>query len=317
MEKRFEEILARALRSRVSDIHFQLNDGCLSIDMRTIGGIVHLPQKEEDVRLFNYLQYLSHLDVSSRSPQTGSFTYFFRGRYYDFRLAVITTLKSRDGVLRILNCHDGLRLDQLTYDSEIHDLFRQIINLRSGLVIFSGLTGSGKTTTMYSLLNMITGRTIYSLEDPIEVYQDNIVQLQISEKAGMDYAAAIKQILRHNPDVLMIGEIRDEKAAVMAVRAALTGVLVFSSLHAANGSGAVRRLLDLGVKENDLAEVIQYIFSQRLCRKRDEKQYTGIYDYLTGCQVRKIIAGERVESRMDERLQAAVKAGIIEESVRG
>ncbi|MBQ6655036.1 MAG: Flp pilus assembly complex ATPase component TadA [Erysipelotrichaceae bacterium] len=312
MEKRFEEILSRALRSRVSDIHFQLNEGRLSIDMRTISGIVHVKEREEDVRLFNYLQYLAHLDVSSRSPQTGGFSYYYKGHYYDFRLAVITTLKSRDGVLRILNCHDGLRLDQLTYDHEIQDLFRQIITMRSGLIVFSGLTGSGKTTTMYSLLSLISDRSIYSLEDPIEVLQDNIVQLQISEKAGLDYGGAIKQILRHNPDVLMIGEIRDEKAAVMAVRAALTGVLVFTSLHAASASGAIRRLLDLGVNENDLAEVIRYIFSQRLLKKKGERQYTGIYDYLTGEQVRTVLSGERIESRMEEILLAARQAGIIE-----
>ncbi|MBR5048379.1 MAG: Flp pilus assembly complex ATPase component TadA [Erysipelotrichaceae bacterium] len=317
MEKRFEQILARALRLRVTDIHFQLVEGHLSIDMRTISGIQHLPESEEDVRLFNYLQYLSHLDVSSRLPQTGGFSYYFRGHYYDFRLAVITTLKSRDGVLRILNCHDGLKLEQLTDDQQIRDIFASLLERRCGLIIFSGLTGSGKTTTMYSLLSKITGRSIYSLEDPIEVLQDNIVQLQINERAGLDYDAAIRQILRHNPDVLMIGEIRDEKTAQMAVRAALTGVLVFTSLHASSVTGAIRRMLDLGVSGNDLAEVTGYIFCQRLVKRRDLRQYTGIYDYLTEQQVAEYLSGKPVTGHLEERLQAARKAGIIEGECHG
>jgi competence protein ComGA len=317
MEKRFEEILSRALRNRVSDIHFQLIDGRLTIDMRTISGIQRLKEADDDIRLFNYLQYLARLDISSRTPQTGGFSYFFRGHYYDFRLAVITTLKSRDGVLRILNCHDGLKLEQLTEDVKIHELFTSLLSLRSGLVIFSGLTGSGKTTTMYSLLNMMRGRSIYSLEDPIEVVQSGIVQLQINEKTGLDYDSAIRQILRHNPDVLMIGEVRDEKTAVMAVRAALTGVLVFTSLHASSVTGAIRRMLDLGVSGNDLAEVSEMIFSQQLHRRADQRQYTGVYDYLTGHQVRDYLAGKPVRGHMEERLARARKAGVIASNAHG
>ncbi len=159
----------------------------------------------------------------------------------------MSTPKLKNGVLRILNCRQGLSLDQLTYDQEVQAVFKRWLLAHSGLIVFSGLTGSGKTTTMYSLLALMGDKTIYSLEDPIEVVQDNIIQLEINEKIGFDYDEGIKQELRHNPDVLMIGEIRDEKTAKMAVRAALTGVLVLTSLHARNISSSVNRLLELGV----------------------------------------------------------------------
>lgn len=311
MDTVFENLLAKALRNRVSDVHFRHENGHFIVEMRTINGIVRLPEGDYD-RLFNYLQYLAHLDPTSSAMQSGGFTYFYRGSYYDFRLATINSVQKCDGVLRVLNCHNGLSLSQLTYDASVQKLFCELLKQRSGLIVFSGLTGCGKTTTMYSLLADLPGKSIYSLEDPIEVVQENIIQLAISEKQGLDYEQAIKQILRHNPDILMIGEIRDEKAAKMSIRAALTGTLVLTSLHAGSATMAISRLLDLGVRANDLAEVTLMIFNQRLVKLRKQKQYTGVYDYLNNQQVRRYLSGQLVENHMQEKLDEAVSQEVID-----
>ena len=213
MEERFEKLLQLALEEKATDIHFNIIDDEITIALRGIRGLKSVPAERADINLFNYLQYQAHLDITSLSkPQSGAFSYYYRSVFYDFRFAVMSTSKRRNGVLRILNCHEGLSLDELTYDKAVQDVFSQWLTLRSGLILFTGLTGSGKTTTLYSLLRMAKGKTVFSLEDPIEVAQENVVQMEINEKTGFSYDEGIRQIRRHNPDIIMIGEIRDEKS---------------------------------------------------------------------------------------------------------
>ncbi len=313
MEKRFEEILAKAIKGKITDIHFKQVDKAVTISLRGIAGLVKVTGDENDLRLFNYLQYKSHLQLTSTSPQSGSFNYYFKGNYYDFRLAVITTNNTKTGVLRILNCHDGLSLDELTYDKEVQRRMLEYINKRSGLIIFSGLTGSGKTTTMYSLLRLLENKTIYSLEDPIEVVQDNITQLEINERIGFSFSEGIKQILRHNPDVLMIGEIRDENTAKMAIRAALTGCLVVSSIHSSSCSSAIHRLLELSDNKSDLENILLALFNQRLLKQKNKNQYTCIYDIYDNDDLRQYLSTNISRDKMKERLIEAERLGIIEE----
>ncbi len=313
MEQRFEQLLSKALRNKVTDIHFQLVEGNINVFMRGINGIIHLPTDEADNQLFNWLQYQAHLDITSNLPQSGSFTYFYRKRYYDFRFATLFTSKTRDGVLRILNCHTGLTLEEITKDKWIQKQMMRCLKKKSGLVLFTGLTGTGKTTTMYSLLQMIKGKSIYSLEDPIEVVQNNIVQLEINPKISFGYDEGITQILRHNPDILMIGEIRDETTAKMAVRAALTGTLVVSSLHARSTTSAIRRMLELNVNAHDLADVSIGIFNQQLCKQKGINQYICVFDFLNQEEVSGYIFGrEMIVDNMQQRLLQAMQEGVIE-----
>ncbi|MDI9541094.1 MAG: ATPase, T2SS/T4P/T4SS family [Bacillota bacterium] len=316
MENRFEEILKEAVELKSTDIHFLINDDGISISIRTINGLTKLESFPDDIKLFNYLQYQSHLDITSIKPQSGSFSYFFEGVYYDFRFAVLITSKNKSGVLRILNCHNGLPLEQLTFEKEMHEVFIRCINQRSGLILFSGLTGSGKTTTMYSLLKLLENKTIYSLEDPIEVIQPNITQLEINERIGFDFSEGIRQILRHNPDVLMIGEIRDEKTAKSTVRAALTGCLVISSIHSQSTISALHRIIELGVKKEDLINSMSYVFNQCLFKRYKQNNYICIYDCLNNEKITSYLKGEEIKIKMPEKIKQAIQNKIIEGDIQ-
>ena len=293
MEERFEQLLQLALEEKATDIHFNIIDDEITIALRGIRGLKSVPAERADINLFNYLQYQAHLDITSLSKPS----------------------KRRNGVLRILNCHEGLSLDELTYDKAVQDVFSEWLTLRSGLILFTGLTGSGKTTTLYSLLRMAKGKTVFSLEDPIEVAQENVVQMEINEKTGFSYDEGIRQIMRHNPDIIMIGEIRDEKTAKMTVRAALTGCLVVTSMHSRSTVSAMNRLLELGVNRSDLAESAVGIVNQRLMKKYGEDSYTCVYDLLNEEQIRGyLLRNDPVRSRMEEKVAWAVSHKIIEET---
>ena len=318
MEHRFEELLETALYHQATDLHFNVTPESCSISLRGLDGLVRLEGRKNDDRLFNYLQYMANLDVTClNKPQSGAFSYFFHGQYYDFRFAVIQTSRYKNGVLRILNCHQGLSLSQLTDDKEVQNTFSSWLNRRSGLILFTGLTGSGKTTTLYSLLKLARGKTIYSIEDPIEVVQDNIIQLEVNERIGFGYDEGIKQILRHNPDIIMIGEIRDERTARMCIRAALTGTLVLSSLHCRNASSAINRLVELTVKLQDLKDCAIGIVSQRLVRLKDHSGYRCVYDILQDEQLSRALEGSySSEGRLDQMINAGVEKGIYDPQER-
>ncbi len=310
MEQRFEQILSEAIRIMGTDVHFRISDDAISISIRGIRGLQSFPAEKRDIQLLNYLLYKANLDVSNLTrPQCGSFSYYFEGVFYDFRLAVLQARGIKNAVLRILNCRDGLSLQQLTPFPETAEVFLNWLKRRSGLILFSGLTGSGKTTTIYSLLKMIPNRSIFSLEDPIEAINDNIVQIEINTRVGLTYDEGIKQILRHNPDILLIGEIRDETTARMTVRAALTGCLVVSSLHSSSTVSAFNRLLELGVNRDDLLESLCGLVNQQLVRRKDENGYYCIYDVLDQSQIRQ----GNIVSNMKQRMTDAISKGFIAE----
>jgi len=313
MERRFCEILAKSLRTRATDVHFQVDEeGRVTISLRTISGMMPIKPDVRDIRLFNFLQYQAHLDISALNrPQSGSFSYFYRGRNYDFRMAVLRTPKLQSGVLRILSNHASLSIADLSDDSVARKAMEDWLALENGLVVLSGPTGSGKTTALYTILSQAMGRTIYSLEDPIEAIQDGFVQLEINERIGFTYAEGIKQILRHDPDIIMIGEIRDEIAARMAVRAALTGCLVITTIHAASINGAIDRLLELGVGRGDLADTAQAVSNQRLMKRKGRLERVGLFDILQGEELRNaIISGTRIPDRLPEKIEEGKSMGL-------
>ena len=281
MEYRLLELLRIALKYQVSDIHFDYDNKLnkiISIEMRVNDEIKRIKENDEDTNLFRYLIYLSNLDISNMmNPQTGSFEIDVDNKHLSLRFAVISTINNTNGVLRILSNTLNLRIEDLTVDENDISWLKNIINHKYGLIVVSGPTGSGKTTTLYTLLNSINNKKIFTLEDPIEVLNDNFIQIQINEKMNISYASGIKQLMRHDPDIVMVGEIRDEEAANMAVRCALTGHLVVTSIHSSSCVSAINRLLDLGVNKMHLQDILIGITSQNLFMN-EEGKYLTVYE---------------------------------------
>ncbi len=281
MENRLIECLTIALKYGVTDIHFSLyDDNHVTIEMRIDGKIYKLKERKEDQHFFRYLMFKANLDVSSVTlPQTGQFEMSIGKKKLSLRFSVVSSYQMTSGVLRILSNHSLLNLCDLSEEKEVTNYLAHICLEDSGLFLFSGPTGSGKTTTLYTLLHACKGKKIYTLEDPIEVYSDDYIQIQINEAQGMSYSEGIKQLMRQDPDIIMIGEIRDSVAAQMAVRCALTGHLVVSSIHSSSTEMTIQRMLDLGVSEYQLFDVLKGISNQRLMTKAD-KTKIGIYEIM-------------------------------------
>lgn len=317
MEQRLREILHIALKYRVSDIHFNFNyekENEISIEMRVNGNMRRLKPTQSDLALFRFLMYRANLDITSVfDPQTGSFSEEVDGRKLSLRFALVTSASNTSGVLRILNNHHGLTIDDLSKDEKTKIWLKSVLDAKTGLYIFSGPTGSGKTTTLYTLLNSVEDLKIFTIEDPIEVFSDKYIQLQVNPKQQLSYAQGIKQLMRHDPDVIMIGEIRDEEAAKSAVRCALTGHLVITSLHASSCASAIYRMLDLGVSKFQLQDVLQGISNQRLFADREGKKF-GVYEIMDKKEIDYFFANEHVSAdfiHLQTRIDAAVRNGIL------
>lgn len=270
MEERLLALLRLAYKYKASDIHFNMRYREVIIEMRINGNLQKVKSQFIDTKLIRYLQYLSGLDVGNLiDPQTGQFEMEVDGQLLSLRFSIVNTANETIGVLRILNPNLDLKIEHLSLLNEQNEYFKSLLKKQCGLVIFSGPTGSGKTTTLYTLLKSINNKKIYSIEDPIEIYLDNIVQLQINETVGFDYEAGIKQIMRHDPDIIMIGEIRDKKAAKWAINAANTGHLVFATIHSSKASSIITRLEELEVDKDNLYENLLALINQRMILTKD------------------------------------------------
>lgn len=272
---RFEELLDFALINKSTDIHFEVIRSELKISVRAISGFKRFIVNNDDYQLLEYIKYISNLNlIESQLPQSGSFSYVFNNQEYFFRVASIKSQFMETCVVRILN---KFFLNANIF-SNMEDHLNSLLNLESGMIIFSGPTGSGKTTSMYSLIQMYQGKKIYCIEDPIEIFFENIVQISVNKSRGLSYKEAIKQVLRHDPDIIVIGEIRDEEAAQMAIRAAITGHLVISTIHAKDGKGVISRLNDLNVSKNDIYDNVVFISNQRLLSSHKENERWSVYE---------------------------------------
>lgn len=283
---RFEELLNQALNTQTTDIHFEIKENQVTIQFRSINGFITISSNSSDLLLLRQLKYLAHIDLTNlSSPQTGSFSYIFLNREYHFRLAVLQTMYTESCVIRILNSTIVNNLKSSPTLSK--HIFEQISNSRNGLILFSGATGSGKTTSMYTIMQLFSqlGKRIYCIEDPIEIYFENIVQIQVNKQKEFGYEQGIKQLLRHDPDIIVVGEIRDSQEAKMAIRSALTGHLVLSTVHAKSTSGALHRLLDLGVSKQDLLETVTLITNQELYTRKDFKGRICLYEIMDSSEM--------------------------------
>lgn len=315
MEARLIALLQIALRHSVSDIHLRLEeDAHMQIEMRVQGKIRRLRQQKEDIRLFRYLMYRANMDLTRLDkPQTGSFDIRVDGKIVVLRFASMSGWHMTSGVLRILNPVQNISLNSLADDDQTVVQLAQVTRHHDGLFLFSGPTGSGKTTTVYTLLHTVENRKIFTLEDPVEIYCGRFMQISINEKAGMTFANGIRQLMRHDPDIIMIGEIRDETAAAMAVRCALTGHLVLTTLHAYSCTGAILRMLDLDVDRSQLFDVLKGVSCQRLYTN-EQKRKTGVYAYMNRKEILHYAATNHPPSTfvpLPRHIQSEVAAGHI------
>ena len=318
MEKRLNALLRLAISHHATDIHFTLYQNEMVIEMRINNAIRKVKMQNGDDKLIKYLQYLSNLDIGNiKIPQTGQFEWYIDGKTLSLRFALINTQSLINGVLRILNEDLDINLNNLSYKESDREFFKKMLKKPNGLFLISGPTGSGKTTTLYTLLNSIKNKKIFTIEDPIEIHSNHFIQIGINESINLGYDEAIKQVLRHDPDIIMIGEIRDEITAKMVVRAANTGHLVISTIHAASSIGTIERMLELGVEKGQLINALIGISSQRLfkCKGTDKKMV--IYETIESEDIVKYCKYGCLDNSfipLQKSIDEAYKNNIIEET---
>ncbi|HWU69427.1 MAG TPA: type II secretion system ATPase GspE [Stenotrophobium sp.] len=266
-------LLVEAIKENASDIHIESFESRLQVRFRVDGVLreVMSPPRALAPRLVSRIKVMAKLDIAEkRLPQDGRISRAFGGRKVDVRVSTIPTGQSHERVvMRILDKQaERLDLEQLGVDTEQIGTLRRIIHKPYGIMLVTGPTGSGKTTTLYSALSVLNDRSrnIMTVEDPIEYYIDGVGQTQVNSKVNMTFARGLRAILRQDPDVVMVGEIRDLETAQIAVQASQTGHLVLSTLHTNTAVGAVTRLRDMGVEPYQLSSSLVGLMAQRLVR---------------------------------------------------
>ena len=264
-------LLENAYKLQASDIHLEPQEKYLQIRYRIDGKLILIYKASNKISnfLISYLKLISNLDIAEkRLPQDGKF--IFSAQNIDIRISTIPVLFGEKVVLRLLgNKENLLNLNQMGFSKMNLKYFKDMISASSGLIVITGPVNSGKSTLLYASLNYLNrlDTNIITIEDPVELNLEGINQMQVNQKAGMDYAVALRASLRQDPDIVMIGEIRDEMVAKQAITTALTGHLVLTTLHTKNALGVPARLIDLGVSPVMLSIALLGMTSQRLVRK--------------------------------------------------
>jgi general secretion pathway protein E len=271
---RFVNLLIReAHDARASDIHLESTREGLSARFRVDGVLTELPSPPKGLQaaVVSRIKLLAELDIAERRvPQDGRIRVRLEERELDLRVSTVPTLYGESVVLRLLDRGGRpVALDELGMSPETLDTFRRLAEKPHGILLATGPTGSGKTTTLYAALGLRrrTAEKIITVEDPVEYHFEGITQVPVNVKAGMTFGSALRSILRQDPDVLMVGEMRDGETAAIAVQAAMTGHLVFSTLHTNDAASAVTRLVDLKVEPYLIAATVEAVLAQRLVRK--------------------------------------------------
>src|ERR1700689_915192 len=267
-----------ALQRRASDIHIETRDDSVVIKFRIDGVLTQaMPPigKEHHSTVISRIKVMSELDISERRvPQDGRFRVKYNGRAIDFRVSIMPSIHGEDAVLRVLDKESmsekfkKLSLEVVGFDEDDLPRFRRYIKEPYGMVLVTGPTGSGKTTTLYAAINEIKTDEdkIITIEDPVEYQLRGITQIPVNEKKGLTFARGLRSILRHDPDKIMVGEIRDAETAQIAIQSALTGHLVFTTVHANNVVDVIGRFLNMGVEAYNVVSALNCILAQRLVR---------------------------------------------------
>ncbi len=276
--KLVDTTIFNALERRASDIHIETRDQEVAIKYR-IDGVLHYAMppiaKEWHSMILSRIKVMSELDIAERRvPQDGRFRVRYKGRLIDFRVSIMPTIHGEDSVLRVLDKESmsekfaKLSLDVVGFSDTDIVKFRRYIKEPYGMVLVTGPTGSGKTTTLYAALSEIKNDEdkIITIEDPVEYQIKGITQIPVNEKKGLTFARGLRSILRHDPDKIMVGEIRDQETAQIAINSALTGHLVFTTVHANNVLDVLGRFLNMGVEPYNFVSALNCILAQRLVR---------------------------------------------------
>ncbi len=266
-------IVINALRSRASDIHIEPLEKRTRIRIRVDGVLREAPSPPRSMHdgLISRIKILSNLDIAERRvPQDGKFQVRYENRPIDFRVSIMPTIYGEKAMLRVLDSASlELKISELGLGPEAESAFRRAVNASYGWVLVTGPTGSGKTTTLYAALREVLNleENVVTVEDPVEYQLDRVNQVPVNVKRGLTFAAALRSILRQDPDIIMIGEVRDLETADIAVKASITGHLVFSTLHTNDAASAISRLVDMGLDGFMVACSVIMIGAQRLIRR--------------------------------------------------
>src|SRR6202162_2490447 len=274
-----DTVIFTALERRASDIHIEARDIEVAVKYRIDGVLVHAMtpiSKDWLSTIISRIKVMSELDIAERRvPQDGRFRVRYKGRFVDFRVSIMPSIHGEDAVLRVLDKEtlsekfQNLSLDVVGFSGEEMRKFRRYIREPYGMVLVTGPTGSGKTTTLYAAINEIKTDEdkIITIEDPVEYQVRGITQIPVNEKKGLTFARGLRSILRHDPDKIMVGEIRDNETAQIAIQSVLTGHLVFTTVHANNVLDVLVRFINMGVEPYNFVSALNCILAQRLVRK--------------------------------------------------
>ncbi|MFS0861541.1 competence type IV pilus ATPase ComGA [Fredinandcohnia sp. 179-A 10B2 NHS] len=333
IERLGDHLIEEAWSINASDIHFtpRINDAAIQFRLDSDLFTKQTIQKDVCQRLISHYKFLAGMDIGERRrPQNGAITIIIKGVTINLRLSTLPTPYNESLVIRILPETTTYSLAKMSLFPHMTTKMLSLLKHSHGLIIFTGPTGSGKTTTLYSLLHAtkkLFNRNIITLEDPIEKRSEDVLQVQVNEKAGITYAQGLKAILRHDPDIIMVGEIRDAETAKIAVRASLTGHLVLTTMHTRDTKGAIYRLLEFGVSLQEIEQTLIAIAAQRLvelkcrycgekcsqlCKKYREVRRVGVYELLSGralSEVMKEAKGEDATYQY-EKLRDVIRKGI-------
>ncbi|EJR43164.1 competence type IV pilus ATPase ComGA [Bacillus mycoides] len=335
-------IMKEACRVRASDLHIVPRQKDVAIQLRIGKDLItkRCIEKEFGEKLVSHFKFLASMDIGERrKPQNGSLYLQIDGQEVYLRLSTLPTVYQESLVIRLHLQASAQPLSHLSLFPSSTEKLLSFLKHSHGLLVFTGPTGSGKTTTMYALLEVARKwqtRRIITLEDPVEQRKDGLLQIQINEKAGITYKTGLKAILRHDSDIILVGEIRDEETAKVAVRASLTGHLVMTTLHTNDAKGAILRFMDYGITRQEIEQSLLAVAAQRLvelkcpfcrgkcatlCKSMRKVRQASIYELLYGYELKQAIkeaSGEHVTyhyKTLESSVRKGYALGFLEEDV--
>lgn len=278
---KLKRLIQEAIQNQVSDIHITIRKQKFEIEMRTLDSKLIQSDIELSIAFIQFLKIKAHIDLlSSLKPQTGQFEYRLGEDFISIRMAYLKNKQVESIVLRLLNAQLSFSINDL-FENDKLEIVKTLLLNKAGLILISGSTGSGKTSTLYSILDYLNNLKIYSIEDPIEILKEHVVQLQINKLAQFTFNEAIKQILRHDPNVIVIGEIRSHEEAQAALTCSLSGHLVLSTIHASSPEICLKRMVDLGCDKEVLNDSLLAVLHQDLHFDSTKNKRKAYYQILS------------------------------------